>query len=165
MKTIYTGKKIRKKLRYFRFPPNLAHRKFKRDLANYVPSSSPREVLSFTQRFFKIWENGPTTGDLFVGNLWLLLRRMKACIDEFQPNTSQANYFEGFWRITSKANTKMEVRKQFESIVPNADSCKSAAHVVETQWIPSRLVVARLFAFKSLLILMNYISKFMFACL
>ena len=43
-------KKIRKKLRYFRFPPNLAHRKLI-DLANDVPSSSPRGVLSFTQRF------------------------------------------------------------------------------------------------------------------
>ena len=43
------------------------------------------------------------------------LRRMKACIDEFQPNTantSKANYFEGFWRITSKTNTKMEITKQ-----------------------------------------------------
>ena len=38
------------------------------------------------------------------------LRRMKACIDEFQPNTNQANYFEVFWRITSKTNTKMEIR-------------------------------------------------------
>ena len=65
--------------------------------------------------------------------LWLLLRRMKASIDEFQPNTSQANYFEGFWRITSKTNTKIEVRKQFESCVPIADSSKSAAHVAETQ--------------------------------
>ena len=40
-------KKNRQKLRYFRFPPNLAHRKLK-DLANYLPSFSPREVLSFT---------------------------------------------------------------------------------------------------------------------
>ena len=37
---------IRKKLRYVRFPPNLAHRKLI-DLANYVPSSSPHRVLSF----------------------------------------------------------------------------------------------------------------------
>ena len=35
-----------KKLRYVRFPPNLAHRKLI-DLANYVPSSSPHRVLSF----------------------------------------------------------------------------------------------------------------------
>ena len=26
----------------------------------------------------------------------------ETCIDEFQPNTIQANYLEGFWRITSK---------------------------------------------------------------
>ena len=38
-------KKIRKKLRYFGFPPNLGHRKLI-DLANYVPSSSPRGVLA-----------------------------------------------------------------------------------------------------------------------
>ena len=48
-------------------------------------------------------------------NLGLFLPRMKACIDEFQTNTSQANYFEGFWKITSKTNSKIEVRKQFES--------------------------------------------------
>ena len=47
-----TTKKNRKKLRYFRLPPNLAHRKLIA-LANYVPSSSPLRVLSFTQRFFK----------------------------------------------------------------------------------------------------------------
>ena len=45
-------KKNRKKSRYFRLPPNLAHRKLIA-LANYVPSSSPLRVLSFTQRFFK----------------------------------------------------------------------------------------------------------------
>ena len=58
---------------------------------------------------------------------------MKAFIDEFQSNTSQANYFEGFWRITRKTNGKIEVRKQFESCVPIADSPESGAHVVETQ--------------------------------
>ena len=63
------------------------------------------------------------TGDLLVGNMWLLLRRMKACMDEFQSNTSQAHYFEGSWRITSKTNTKS----------PIADSSKSAAHVVLTR--------------------------------
>ena len=41
-----------------------------------------------------------------------VLRKMKACIEEFRPNTSQTNYFEGFWRITSKLNAKIEVRKQ-----------------------------------------------------
>ncbi|KAM7433552.1 GTPase-activating protein S13 [Porites harrisoni] len=33
---------------------------------------------------------------------------MKACINEFEPNTSQANYSEGFWRITSQTNAKIE---------------------------------------------------------
>ena len=41
-----------------------------------------------------------------------LLRRMKACIDEFRPNTSQANYFGGFWSITSEINAKIEVVKK-----------------------------------------------------
>ena len=45
-------KKIHKKLRYFQFPPNLVRGKLI-DLTKYVPSSSPRGVLSFTQRFFK----------------------------------------------------------------------------------------------------------------
>ena len=67
---------------------------------------------------FSKFEKMTPTGDLLLGNMWLLLRRMNACIDKFQPNTSQANYFEGFWRITSKTNTKIEVRKQFESCVP-----------------------------------------------
>ena len=43
-------KNSKKKFRYFRFPQNLAHSKLI-DLANYVPSSSHRGVLSFTQRF------------------------------------------------------------------------------------------------------------------
>ena len=36
----------------------------------------------------------------------------EACIDEFQPNAIQANYLEGFWRITSKKQAKIEVRMQ-----------------------------------------------------
>ena len=45
------------------------------------------------------------------------MRRMQACIDECQPNTSQANYSEGFWRMTSKINAKIEVRKHLESVL------------------------------------------------
>ena len=90
------GQQIRKKLRYFRLLPNLVHRKLI-DLANYVPSSSSREVLSFTQRFFKICENGRAKEDLLLGNLWLLLRRMKACIDEFQVDNYKSSKL--FWRI------------------------------------------------------------------
>ena len=72
-------------------------------LPNYVASSSPRSVISVTQPFF--WNAARI---LLRG-----LRRMtmKACIDAFWPNTSQANYFEGFWRITSKINAKIQVRK------------------------------------------------------
>ena len=84
--------------------------------------------------------------------LWLLLRRMKACMAEFQPNTSQASPFEGFWRISGKTNMKINVRKQFESSVPIADSSKCAAHVVETQWILFCMAFTWLSVCKSLLI-------------
>ena len=72
-------------------------------LPNYVASSSPRSVISVTQPCF--WNAAMI---LLRG-----LRRMtmKACIDAFWPNTSQANYFKGFWRITSKINAKIQVRK------------------------------------------------------
>ena len=46
------------------------------------------------------------------GGFW----NMKACTDEFWPNTSQADYFEEFWTITSKINPEIEVRKQQESL-------------------------------------------------
>ena len=58
-------RKNRKKLRYFQLPPNLAHGKFI-DLANYVRSSNLQGALSFTQRFFRIWENGAAMCDVFV---------------------------------------------------------------------------------------------------
>ena len=99
---------LAKKLCYSRLPPNLAHRKLI-DLANYVPSSSSRGVLSFSKRFFSnLVKMALPSGRI----LSRLLRRMKAFIDEFRPNTSQANYFGGFWRITSEINAKIEVRKQ-----------------------------------------------------
>ena len=72
--------------------PNLAHRKLI-DLANYVPSSSLRGVVSFNKRFFKSRKNG---GPVRKNLVRRVLRRMKACIDESRPNTSQENYFEGF---------------------------------------------------------------------
>ena len=60
---------------------------------------------------------------------------MQACIDECQPNTSQANYSEGFWRITSKINAKIEVRKHLESVHANRRSSNSVLHVLETAMI------------------------------
>ena len=63
------------------------------------------------------------------------MRRMQACIDECQPNTSQANYSEGFWRITSKINAKIEVRKHLESVHANRRSPNSVPHVLETATI------------------------------
>ena len=60
---------------------------------------------------------------------------MQACIDECQPNTSQANYSEGFWRITSKINAKIEVRKHLESVLANRRSPNSVPNVLETATI------------------------------
>ena len=42
--------------------------------------------------------------------------KMKDGVDEFRPNTSQTNCFEGFWRITSKMKAKIEVRKEKKSL-------------------------------------------------
>ena len=67
---------------------------------------------------------------------WRLLRRMKACIDELEPNTSQANYSEGFWRIKSQTNANIEVTKKRKCNL--ASGPWSGTHSVETQWNPSR---------------------------
>ena len=61
-------KKIRKKSRYFRLPPNLAHRNLIA-LANYVPSFSSLQVLSFTQRFFKNVEKMAVHREKYLGCL------------------------------------------------------------------------------------------------
>ena len=42
--------------------------------------------------------------------------KMKDGVDKFRQNTSQANCFEGFWRITSKMKAKIEVRKEKKSL-------------------------------------------------
>ena len=101
-----TTKKNRKKLRYFRLPPNLAHRKLIA-LANYVPSSSPLRVLSFMQRFFKNVEKWRCV----VRSIWDVFALNESLYRQIS-NSSQADCFEGFWRITSKTNAKIEVRKQ-----------------------------------------------------
>ena len=72
---------------------------------------------------------------------------MKACIDECQPNTSQANYSEGFWRITSKTNAKIKVRRHLESGHANRRSPNSVPDVLEkaetqghrrkSPWVPT----------------------------
>ena len=94
---------------YFRLPPNLAHRK-SIDLPNYVPSSRPWgvQVELHATKFSNLVKMALPSGRI----LSRLLRRMKAFIDEFRPNTSQANYFGGFWRITSEINAKIKVIKQ-----------------------------------------------------
>ena len=111
-KTGRQREKTRQKWRYFRLPPNLAHRKLI-DLANYVPSFSPWGVLSFSQRFFKDLEK--MAFDVRSSRS-RLLRRMKACIDEFQPNASQANYFEGFWKVIFTSHKAGQFFQRFGSI-------------------------------------------------
>ena len=105
-------KKIGKKFRYFRLTPNLAHRKLI-DLANFCLVPAPIVFELHATIFQKLRKLSVRRG------MWRLLKGMKACMDEFQPNTSQANYFEGFWNITSKTNVKIEVRKQQESMRAN----------------------------------------------
>ena len=43
---------------------------------------------------------------------------MIACIDAFGQSTSQANYFEGFWRITSKINAENPGKKTVRMAEP-----------------------------------------------
>ena len=82
---------------------------------------------------------------------------MKACIDELEPNTSQANYSEGFWR-TSQTNANIEVTKKENAI-------RRVGHgLVHILLKRSEIRPAELFAFKASLILMTSISEFMFAC-
>ena len=101
-------RKNRKKLRYFQLPPNLAHGKFI-DLANYVPSSSPRGALSFTQRFFRIWENGAAMCD----------------VTSFATN-------ESLYRWIS---TKYKSRKLFWRILENNKQKKLENRGNKTVWI------------------------------
>ena len=54
--------------------------------------------------FWKLRKNGRQCGK----DLWRLLRRTKPCIDRFRRNTSQNNYFEGFWRIKSLTNANIK---------------------------------------------------------
>ena len=81
------------------------------DLANHLPSSSPCGLLTVTHRVVENFEFYGESRGIFCEPV---LRIMKACIDECQPNTSQTNYSEGFWRITNKINAKIEVRKHLE---------------------------------------------------
>ena len=112
------------------------------DLANYVASSSPLEFWASRNDYSKFDKMAPRRAIYLSGICGFFCEEWKLVSTNFNQNTSQANYFEGFWRITSKTNTKIEVRKQFESFVPIADSYRSAADVVETQWSPSRLAFA-----------------------
>ena len=83
---------------------------------------------------------------------------MKASIDELEPNTSQANYSEGFWRTTSQTNTNIEVTEKENAI-------RRVSHgLVHILLKRSEIRPAELFAFKASLILMTSISEFMFAC-
>ena len=114
---------FRKKLCYFRLLPNLA---------NHLPSSSPCGLLTVTHRprIRKFWILWRVAGNFCEP----VLRIMKVCIDECQPNTSQANYSEGFWRITSNINAKIEVRKHLESVHVNRSKSAIAELCATCSW-------------------------------
>ena len=76
-------KKNRKKLRYFRLPPNLAHRKLIA-LANYVPSSSPLRVLNFTQRFFKNVEKMVVRSEKYLGFFFIEWKLISTNFNQMQ---------------------------------------------------------------------------------
>ena len=59
--------------------------------------------------------------------------KMKACIDKFRPNTSQANCCEGYWRITHKIKAKIVLRKQKNLCAQFAEQAMSATQVLQTQ--------------------------------
>ena len=115
-------KYIRQTLRYFLLSPNLARAQI--DLA----SPSPRWVTIF-------WKLRNSARGLLR-----VLQRMKACIDEFWPNTSEANYFEAFWRIRSKNRGKKTVQRIFAC---NSPSRPFLPHILsdtlQTPGIPFRL--------------------------
>ena len=74
------------------------------------------------------------------------------------------NYFEGFWRITSKTkrgNRGKKTVRIFASNSPCSGVGHSLAHILLKR---SEIRPAELFAFKALFILMTFISEFMFAC-
>ena len=94
---------IRKKLRYVRFPPNLAHRKLI-DLANYVPSSSPHRVLSFEKlESMAIW---------YVIDFLAAFTKNESLYRRISTKYKSSKLL---WRIledNKPKNAKIEVRKQ-----------------------------------------------------
>ena len=143
-------KYIRQTLGYFLLSLNLARAiaRAQIDLA----SPSPRWVISFPTIFWKLRN--------VARSLLRVLQRMKASIDEFWPNTSEANYFEGVWTIRSKNRGKKTAQGIFAC---NSPSRPCLPHILsdtlQTRGIPSRLA----FCLQSLFYLINSISKFMFA--
>jgi len=78
---------------------------------------------------------------------------MEACIDDCQPNASQANYSEEVWRTTSKINAKIDLRKYLKAVHANRRSPNSVPHMIlKRRRYPSRFAFAPLFAVKFLLI-------------
>ena len=96
--TAYTRKIISKKLRYFRLPPNLAHRKWI-DVTNYVACSTEPPIGSFTQ-----------CNDFCCG--YFAFAKSESL---YQRITTKYKSSKLFWRIledNKPKNANIEVRKQ-----------------------------------------------------
>ena len=115
-------------------PPNLAHRKLI-DLAKFGPSSSPRAVLSFTQRFFIFVVKWPSPSCVFVASFAKNESLYRRIWTKYKSS-------ELFWRILqyNKQNKpENEVRIDFESCVLMSRLGYCPTHVAQRQWIPSRI--------------------------
>ena len=91
---------------------------------------APVDCWRHTPRIRKFWILWRVAGNFCEP----VLRIMKVCIDECQPNTTQANYSEGFWRITSKIDAKIEVRKHLESVHVNRSKSAIAELCATCSW-------------------------------
>ena len=147
-------RKNSKKLRYFRLPPNLAHRKLidlALDLANYVPSCSPHCVFELHVTIFqKLKKNVGPTVTAFSKNE-SLYRRIRT-----KYKSSKL-----FWRILedNKPNKRENRGKKTANAIRQVGHslvtfCWNAVKFVPLSFLPSK---SRLFWW---LLSVN----FMFAC-
>ena len=133
-------KENRKKLRYFLFPPDLAHRKLI-DLANYLPSSSSRGVWASRNDFFKSGKNGGLVGKDFVAGFAKNESLHRRISTKYKSSKL-------FWRILedNKQNKRENWGKRTVRVFTS--NSPSLAHILLKR---SEIRPAGLFAFKALL--------------
>ena len=107
------------------------------DLANHLPSSSPRGILSFTQRFFQIWYKWRSRLEGFCCGFceeWKLVStnfnqiQVKQIILKDSGDTKQ----------NKRENRGKKTVRIFDSNSPIYSRLYSGTHSVETPWNPSR---------------------------